>query len=121
MALVNTLNDASVARANRLLGVRSHEGWQDVMDIATRLVHDVMNTAVDFEGWDAQQITVLKGRAQGAKAIVDQLIIEINEAINLGIYVARTNEGENYEAVAQTDELRETILSHGEGRVAGSY
>ena len=122
MALVNSKNDAQVAQANRLLGLRSHEGWGDLMAIAARLVHQVSNTAIDFEGWDPQQIVVLKGRAQGAKAIIEQLQIEINDAIATGIYTARMNEGESYATTAETDSLREEILSHAsDGRVAGSY
>lgn len=129
--LENISSDPVIERANRLMTLRGDPGWPVLMDILNGLVKVVTDAAIDFGGWDAQQIIVLKGRAQGAKALAEQLLIQVNEAINLGIHLAQVAEGfaPTSATAEQSDNLRNAFFALGESegriesesRVAGSF
>src|ERR1700677_2713287 len=80
-----------IERANRLLGVKAHPGFIDILRISQALVDEAVAASIDYPGWDSQQITVLKCRAQAAKEHHQQLIRRIMAAISDGLEAARTD------------------------------
>jgi hypothetical protein len=81
----------TVERANRLLSVKSNPGFIDILRISEQLVREAADASIDYPGWDAQQITVLKCRAQAAKEHHTQLIRRIMAAIQDGLEAAKTD------------------------------
>ena len=79
----------TIERANRLISVRSNPGFLDILRISQALVDSAAAVLVDYGGWDAQQITVLKARAQAAKEHHNMLLGAINEAIREGVEEGR--------------------------------
>lgn len=119
----------AMERANRLISLRANPGFFDLLRLSQELVDSTTAILVDYGGWDAQQITVLKVRAQAAKEHHDLLLAKINEAIQLGISEGREVNStlpakSAEEAVEQGDYVRQKVLQHFEaedGRLPGSY
>jgi len=116
-------------RANRLISVKGHPGFLEILRISQDLVNTAQDICTDFGGWDPQQIVVLKCRAQAAKEHHQLLIAKIHEAIAEGIAegsaVASTlPEKTPTEMIEQGDHVRQEMLKkfdEMEGRTAGSY
>jgi len=120
-----------IERANRLLAVRAHPGYLDILRIAQEISDSATAVLVDYPGWDKDQIAVLKARAQAAKEGYELLIAKINEAImdgiaeakaavNAGVIAAQSNE----EAVETGNIVRQKVLQKFEEmdtRVPGSF
>jgi hypothetical protein len=79
----------NIERANRLLGLRSHPGFLDLLRLSQTLVQDAADTCADFGGWDSQQIIVLKVRMQAAKEMHQALITRMQNAIQAGLDEAK--------------------------------
>lgn len=119
----------AIERANRLISLRSHPGFLDVIRISQEIVHSAADICADYPGWDAQQIVVLKVRMQAAKEHHQLLLARINDAIQDGIEESSTladsfPEKSAAEAVDQGDFVRQQVLQRFEetdNRPAGSY
>jgi exosome complex RNA-binding protein Csl4 len=119
----------TIETANRLISLRSHPGYLDMLRIAQELVQNAADVCADFPGWDPQQIVVLKVRMQTAKEFKDLLIAKINEAIRAGVDEARAQISSMpnktvEDAVDQGDFVRQKVLENFEeqdNRSAGSY
>jgi hypothetical protein len=118
-----------VERANRLLSVKSNPGFIDILRISQQLVDEAVAMSVDYPGWDAQQITVLKCRAQAAKEHHQQLIRRIMAAIQDGLDAAKSDLASMpaktpTEIIEQGDLVRQEFLKKAEdldSRVPGSF
>lgn len=118
-----------VERANRLLSVKSNPGFIDILRISQQLVDEATDASVDYPGWDAQQITVLKCRAQAAKEHHQQLIRRIMAAIQDGLDAAKADLSSMpaktpTEIIEQGDLVRQEFLKKAEdldSRVPGSF
>lgn len=120
----------AIDRANRLMGLRSHPGFSDLIRLSQDLVQQSADILIEYAGWDPQQIMVLKARAQAAKEHHLKLISIINDAIEIGIAEQRAlqntlPEKTAAEAVEQGDYVRQQVLTRfremDDMRVAGSY
>jgi hypothetical protein len=118
-----------VERANRLLSVKSNPGFIDILRISQQLVDEAAAQSIDYPGWDAQQITVLKCRAQAAKEHHQQLIRRIMAAIQDGLDAAKADLSSMpaktpTEIIEQGDLVRQEFLKKAEdldSRVPGSF
>jgi hypothetical protein len=122
----------AIDRANRLMALRVHPGFQDLMSISVDLVNDARAAADEFGGWDAQQIVMMKVRSQAAKEHHQALLGRMSLAISAGIAEARENQNSMTaapktaaEALDQGDYVRQAVLAKFEEmddiRVPGSY
>lgn len=124
-----TTTTPNIERANRLISVRSNPGFLDILRISQEIVDNQTACIVDYPGWDKDQMTVLKVRAQCSKEHHQLLLAKINEAIQLGVAEASSQvfnlpEKTAEEAVDQGDFVRQRVLEHFEdqdNRPAGSY
>lgn len=117
-----------IERANRLMALRAHPGFLDLVRLSLDLVKEPADILVDFNGWDPMQITLLKARAQAAKEHHDMLMAKIQEAIQGGIAEAAEQDlatKSPQEIVEQSDRVRAAVLSEfkkmDENRIPGSY
>jgi hypothetical protein len=93
------------------------------------LVDEAAAQSIDYPGWDAQQITVLKCRAQAAKEHHQQLIRRIMAAIQDGLDAAKADLSSMpaktpTEIIEQGDLVRQEFLKKAEdldSRVPGSF
>ena len=117
----------TIERANRLISVRSNPGFLDILRISQSLVDSAAAILVDYGGWDSQQITVLKARAQAAKEHHNMLLGAINDAIREGVEESRTQVQPTktaIESLEQGDYVRQATLGKFDeldSRAAGSY
>jgi hypothetical protein len=121
---------SAIERANRLMSLRANPGFRDAFLISEEIVNTLTATAIDYPGWDMQQLMVLKSRAQAAKEHHDLLFAKIQEAISEGIQAqaAQGNQAEKtpIEILEQGDYVRQAVLTRfkdldNENRPAGSY
>lgn len=120
---------AAMDRANRLISVRTHPGFLEILRISQDLVQSAVDMCVDYPGWDAQQIVILKVRMQAAKEHHELLLARINEAIQIGIEEGRTKtatlpEVSPDDIVDHGDYVRQAVLekfNENDMRAAGSY
>jgi hypothetical protein len=119
-----------IDRSNRLLSLRSNPGFRDAWQISQNMVDIATAIAVDYGGWDSQQITVLKVRAQAAKEHHELFFAKIVEAIRDGIEAQATaanlTDKTPAEVVEQGDYVRQQVLTRfeefdAEGRLPGTY
>jgi len=119
----------AIERANRLISLRTHPGFLDVLRISQELVQSAADQCADYPGWDPQQIVVLKVRMQCAKEHHALLIARINEAIYQGIEEGKAQAANlpsqtPEEAVDRGDFVRQRMLqqfNEMDNRPAGSY
>lgn len=118
----------AIERANRLLSLRNHPGFVDMVRISLDIVEEITTMCIDSKAWDALQITTLKCQAHGAKTHHQQLFTRVQEAINQGIFEANTlmNAKANNapQVIEQHDYVRQEALrtfAEIDNRVAGSY
>ena len=119
----------TIERANRLLGLRSHPGFIDLLRLSQEIVQSAADICADFGGWDAQQIVVLKVRMQAAKEHHELLIAKMQDAIRAGVeedsmrrssMPAKSPE----DVLAQGDYVRQEVLTkfdEMDSRAAGSW
>ena len=119
----------TIEKANRLLSLRSHPGFIDVIRIAQELVDSATAVLVDYGGWDPAQISVLKVRAQAAKEFKSLLLGNIQDAIRAGVEedsMRRSSMPEKSpeDVLAQGDYVRQEVLTkfdEMDSRAAGSW
>jgi hypothetical protein len=121
----------AIARANRLISLRTHPGFLDVIRISQEISEEATAVLVDYGGWDKDQIQVLKARAQAAKEHHALLLAKINDAIQGGIAEAKAQEAARAvpektpaEALETGDYVRQEVLRKFQDedmRAAGSY
>jgi hypothetical protein len=120
----------NIERANRLMALRVHPGFSDLVRISQSLVDEATAIAIDFAGWDAQQISILKARAQAAKEHHALLFAKMTEAIREGVeeQAASANlPDKSVREVLETGDLvRQEVLTkfsdlEQESRLPGSY
>lgn len=119
----------TIDRANRLLSLRANPGFRDAFQMSQAIVDSITATAIDYPGWDMQQLMVLKARAQAAKEHHELFFAQLQEAINDGVREAAAStlpEKTPAEILEQGDYVRQEVLSHfeamdGDNRIPGSY
>lgn len=129
----------TIERANRLMNLKAHPGFPDLVRLSQDLCEKAAKDCAEFPGWDPLQITMLKVRMQVALEYHQIFFARIKEAIEDGIAEARvrdqallehaTSESDRIaiaaDALNRSDQVRMKVLeqfSHqDEMRVAGSY
>lgn len=119
----------AIDRANRLISLKAHPGFLDLLQISKSIVDSATGVLVDYGGWDSMQISVLKVRAQAAKEHHELLIARMMEAIRDGVDEDRTfteirPEKTPSEVLEQGDLVRQKVMEKFESmenRMAGSY
>jgi hypothetical protein len=120
---------AAIERANRLMGVRAHPGFLDIIRIEQELIQEAVDACIDYAGWDQQMIMLLKVQMQIAKQHHKTLLYRINQAIEQGVAEAKEQvdnlpQKTAAEAVDQGDLVRQQVLERFEefdSRPGGSY
>jgi hypothetical protein len=124
------ITNSVIERANRLLSLRSNQGFSDLYRISQDIVNSLTDSAITYPGWDIQQLMVLKSRAQAAKEHHELLFAKIVEAIRDGLeaQAVATNLGDKTvtEVLEQGDYVRQQVLTRfeefdNETRAPGSY
>jgi hypothetical protein len=118
-----------IERANRLIGLRSHPGFRDLVQITLDLAEEADKQLVSFRGWDAQAITAHALAAQISRRFQQELVRRMAEQIGEGIMEAKELASKLPEKNAQQmlddhDYVRRMALdkfSEFDDRVAGSY
>lgn len=107
----------NIERANHLLSLRAHPGFQEILALLAEMVKEAVDTCTNYPGWDAQQIVVLKVRQQAATELRDMLVAKINEAVQVGLSEASMLEAEKklppktaQEIIEQGDHVRRIVL-----------
>jgi hypothetical protein len=119
----------NIERANRLISLKAHPGFFDLLALSQELVQSSADQCADYGGWDAQQIVVLKVRMQAAKEHHQLLISKILEAIRTGVdeqmaMSATLPEKTVGDVVEQGDYVRQQVLTkfdEFDTRPAGSF
>ena len=79
----------TIERANRLLGLRSHPGFLDLLRLSMDLIEEARTATEEYPGWDAQVMVVLKVRQQAAKEHHQALVTRMQNAIQDGLDEAK--------------------------------
>ena len=116
-------------RANRLISLRSHPGFLDIVRISQGIVNDAVQTCIQFGGWDPLQVMTLKVRMQVAQEHHNLLLSKINDAIQAGTQelaesLHKFPEKTAQETLDQGDFVRQRVLEKFDdmdNRPAGSY
>lgn len=119
----------NIERANRLMSVRSHPGFLEILRISQNIVQMAVDNCADYPGWDAQQIVVMKVRMQCAKEHHQLILSEIQRAIEEGVGEAREQVANlpaksAEDAVDQGDFVRQRVLetfSEMDNRLPGTF
>lgn len=124
----------AIERANRLISLKDHPGFLDVLRISQQMVNDAVQVCINYGGWDPQQIMVLKVRMQCAQEHHNALIARIQEAIQEGIREAKEREEAAKiaqqptltpaEVIERGDYVRQKVMekfNDMDNRVAGSF
>lgn len=121
----------AIERANRLLGVRAHPGFLDLLRLSQEIVDETVEICNNYPGWDKDQMALLFTKQQAAKGCHRRLLEKINEAIEAGANEVRAlasilPEKSSTEIIEQGDLVRQEVLTKfaemdQESRVPGSY
>lgn len=118
----------AIDRGNRLLSLRNHPGFLDLIRISLDLVQEAGEAEKRFDGWDPMQIIARRERVKGAELHHQALFQRLQEAINEGYLEAQNLstgvQKSAAEVIEQHDYMRQRVLQQMgdfESRVAGSY
>lgn len=117
----------TIDRANRLISLKAHPGFIDLLRISQELVQEAADICADYPGWDTQQIVVLKVRMQCAKEHHQMLLAKVLDAIKAGVdedEMANRPVKTAAEVLDQGDYVRQAVLQKFEDsdlRIAGSF
>lgn len=105
----------TIDRANRLASLQIQPGFSDLWKLSLEISNELTATAVDYPGWDLQQLLVLKARAQAAKEHHERLFLKLNAIIHAGIeeQAAADNPRDKSipEIIEQSDYVRLQVLT----------
>ena len=125
-----------IERANRLIGLRAHPGFLDLVRISQEMVQESVDATSDYPGWDPQVMMVLKVKQQAAKEHHQALLTRLQNAIQAGLDEAKEmlstlpapTVQTATEILEQGDYVRQAVLQNFEdrdvsndSRTAGSY
>jgi hypothetical protein len=120
----------TIELANRLLSLRAHPGFRDLVHLSQTMVDEAARIAITYPGWDPQQMIVLKSRAQAALEHHELLFAKITEAIRAGVQeqaASSTMPEKPVSEILETgDYVRQEVLTkfnelEQEGRLPGTY
>lgn len=120
----------TIERANRLMALRVHPGFSDLVRLSLEIVNSLSANAIDYPGWDKDQLMVLKVRAQTAKEHHELLFAKITEAIREGVQEQAASPNLPDKSVTEVletgDFVRQEVLTKfsefdTEGRLPGTY
>ncbi len=119
--------------ANRLLSLKGHPGFVDLVRISEQTVKAAEDALVNFEGWDRDELAARSIAFRAAKRSHEMLFVNMAVAIQTGIEEAARIRDANAtpgalfskEAADCSDELRAMVLQLGKNeydtRVPGSF
>src|ERR1035437_7829503 len=119
----------NIERANRLISLRAHPGFIDILRITQEQVQEAVDACSNYPGWDTQQILVLQVRQKCATEFHQMLLAKVNEAIQTGLDEAKASIASlpvmsAAEAVDQGDYVRQQTLrkfDEFDSRPSGSF
>lgn len=103
-------------RANRLMSLKSHPGFLDLVRISHDLAESVIQQMLAFQGWDLMQIATVRAAAQGANEHHRGLFAAIDALIEKGTAEAMEQianaqmQKTPQEIIEQSDHVRRTVL-----------
>lgn len=121
------MSSLNVERANRLIGLKNHPGWNELIRIGQELVQQATEIARDYPGWDPMQLMCLQSRAKAASEYHSLMIATVAKYIQEGVAEAMefnaNAQANKPHTIEEADDLRRAVLSHKEddARVPGSY
>lgn len=102
----------AIEKANRLLGLRAHPGFTDVVRLSQDLCEEAAKAVADFPGWDPMMIVILKVRLQVAREYHDMFFNRINDKIAEGIAEAKSRDEMLVErAKTESDRIQEAAAA----------
>jgi acyl-coenzyme A synthetase/AMP-(fatty) acid ligase len=122
-----------IDRANRLLALRGHPGFQDLIAISLQTVKAAEAAVVDYDGWDKDELVARSIAFRAAKRSHEMLFVNMAAVIQNGITEAVQLRDEQVAALPNdkksaemADELRALVLEQMkddkyETRIPGSY
>ena len=123
----------TIDRANRLMGLTSHPGWNDLVAISINTVKVAEAAVVMFEGWDKDELAARSIAFRAAKRSHDILLASVASAIQTGVQEAAESLARSAEALPNdrnatdlADDLRSAVLrqveeTSQETRIPGSF
>jgi hypothetical protein len=120
----------TIDRANRLIGLKSHPGFNDFVALINEVVKVAEDAFVSYEGWDNEELVARSIAFRAAKKFEEQLLTRMGGLIQAGIAEAMmardaNPQANNADAADGADELRAAILTEldnrYETRVSGTY
>ena|SRR5258708_2129848 len=124
------MSTPSIDRANRLMALRVHPGFSDLVRISFEIVNSLSAHCIDYPGFDKDQLMVLKVRAQTAKEHHELLFAKITEAIREGVQEQAASADLPDKSVTEVletgDYVRQEVLTKfsefdSESRLPGTY
>ena len=120
----------TIERANRLMGLRAHPGFVDLIRISQDMVTEAREASENYPGWDREQSHLLFVRQQCARqhheAFLNRIVMAIDAGLNeQKILLASLPTKSPAEVLEQGDLVRQEVLTRfaeiDETRAAGSY
>lgn len=124
----------TIDKANRLLALKSHPGFNDLVALSEQTVKAAEDALVGFEGWDKDELVARSIAFRAAKRSHEMLFGRLVKAIQDGIEEAVAIRDANAtpselfsaEAADMADDLRVKVLQHMddtkyETRIPGTY
>lgn len=123
------ISTPAIERANRLISLRAHPGFVDLIQITLDMAREAEEKLTNFNGWDAAAIAAIAVASQVSRRYQQELARRVQEAINEGILEARNLQSQLPEKTAgqlldQSDFVRQRALemfSEMDNRLPGSY
>lgn len=122
-----------IDRASRLLSLRGHPGFGDLVALSQETVNIARAALVNFEGWDKDELVARSIAYRAAEKSHEMLFVRLAQAIQTGIEEASAVRDAaipanqySKEAADMSDELRAQVIqqidqSNYETRTPGSY
>jgi hypothetical protein len=123
-------SSSAIERANRLMALRVHPGFSDLVRISQAMADEAGRTSITYPGWDPNQLMILKARAQAALEHHELLFAKITEAVREGVQEQAASANLPDKSVTEVletgDYVRQEVLTKfsefdSESRLPGSY
>lgn len=120
----------TVDRANRLLALKAHPGFNDLVALSEQTVSAARAALVDYEGWDRDELLARSIAFRAAVKSHEMLFVRVAQAIQAGIEEAAALKSSadpfSSDAADMADQLRVMVLqqekeSNYDTRTPGSY
>jgi hypothetical protein len=117
----------TIDRANRLMGLKSHPGFQDLVALSLETVRLAEAAVTDYQGWDKDELVARSIAFRAAKKSHEMLFYKMATVIEEGVLEATQKRQNNNDADADAmaEELKVEVFrqldERFDSRVGGSF